>query len=179
MTVRSDLYSIPIQHKSKFLFTSDSLKKCKIQVTASSFCRRRLPVLMVRSKMAESVKSAVQVHIWLISHSDVQYFLLITNHFSWLSKGMWELGLTQSWTQPTLCQGTIVSDIHTMASIHHILVKIYKKLPPVTLSCKKISEQHSIYFRALEDFVTWVDTSKVRQHVMEYQDLRDDYEVHC
>ena len=34
-------------------------------------------------------------------------------------------------------------------------------------------------FRALEDFVTWVDTSKVRQHVMEYQDLRDDYEVHC
>ena len=42
-----------------------------------------------------------------------------------------------------------------------------------------ISEQHSIYFRALEDFVTWVDTSKVRQHVMEYQDLRDDHEVHC
>ena len=33
----------------------------KNQVTASSFCRRRLPVLMVRSKMAESVKSAVQV----------------------------------------------------------------------------------------------------------------------
>ena len=31
------------------------------QVTGSSFCRRRLPVLMVRSKMAESVKSAVQV----------------------------------------------------------------------------------------------------------------------
>ena len=31
------------------------------QVTASSFCRRRLPVLMVRSKMAESVKTAVQV----------------------------------------------------------------------------------------------------------------------
>ena len=37
----------------------------KNQVTASSFCRRRLPVLMVRSKMAESVKSAVQV---LITH---------------------------------------------------------------------------------------------------------------
>ena len=37
----------------------------------------------------------------------------------------------------------------------------------------------TLSFRALEDFVTWVDTSKVRQHVMEYQDLRDDYEVHC
>ena len=34
-------------------------------------------------------------------------------------------------------------------------------------------------FRALEDFVTWVDSSKVRQHVMEYQDLRDDYDVNC
>jgi ribosomal protein S4 len=30
-------------------------------VTASSFCRRRLPVVMVRAKMAQSVKSAVQL----------------------------------------------------------------------------------------------------------------------
>lgn len=33
--------------------------------------------------------------------------------------------------------------------------------------------------RNLEDFVTWVDTSKIRQHVMEYKDLRDDFDVNC
>ena len=31
----------------------------------------------------------------------------------------------------------------------------------------------------MEDFVTWVDTSKIRQHVLEYRDLRDDYDIHC
>ena len=40
--------------------TKWSLENCD-KVTASSFCRRRLPVLMVRSKMAESVKTAVQL----------------------------------------------------------------------------------------------------------------------
>lgn len=30
------------------------------QVTASAFCRRRLPVVMVRSKMADSIKLATQ-----------------------------------------------------------------------------------------------------------------------
>lgn len=31
--------------------------------------------------------------------------------------------------------------------------------------------------RTLEDFVTWVDSSKVRKHVLEYNDLRDDFEL--
>lgn len=30
------------------------------QVTASSFCRRRLPVVMVKNKLAENIKSATQ-----------------------------------------------------------------------------------------------------------------------
>jgi len=30
------------------------------QVTASAFCRRRLPVVMVRSKMADSIRLATQ-----------------------------------------------------------------------------------------------------------------------
>ena len=33
--------------------------------------------------------------------------------------------------------------------------------------------------RNLEDFVTWVDTSAIRKHVMEYKEMRDDYETHC
>ena len=31
------------------------------KITASSFCRRRLPVVMLRSKMAENIKSATQL----------------------------------------------------------------------------------------------------------------------
>ena len=31
--------------------------------------------------------------------------------------------------------------------------------------------------RNLEDFVTWVDTSKIRQHMMEYKNIRDDYRL--
>lgn len=31
--------------------------------------------------------------------------------------------------------------------------------------------------RSLEDFVTWVDTSKVRRHVMRYNDKLDDYDL--
>lgn len=31
--------------------------------------------------------------------------------------------------------------------------------------------------RNMEDFVTWTDTSKIRKHVMEYSDLRDDYDL--
>jgi U3 small nucleolar ribonucleoprotein protein IMP3 len=33
--------------------------------------------------------------------------------------------------------------------------------------------------RNMEDFVTWVDTSKIRQHVLEYRDLRDDFDINC
>lgn len=29
--------------------------------------------------------------------------------------------------------------------------------------------------RNLEDFVTWVDNSKIRKHVLEYNGLRDDF----
>ena len=33
--------------------------------------------------------------------------------------------------------------------------------------------------RNLEDFVTWVDTSKIRKHLMEYKELRDDFDMYC
>merc|ERR1712066_123321 len=40
--------------------TKWSLENCD-KVNASSFCRRRLPVVLVRSKMAENLKSAVSL----------------------------------------------------------------------------------------------------------------------
>ena len=67
----------------------------KNQVTASSFCRRRLPVLMVRSKMAESVKSAVQVQSFRLDNFLILTLKIFFISFSLLSKVMWELVLTQ------------------------------------------------------------------------------------
>ena len=84
-------------------------------MNASSFCRRRLPVVLVRSRMAENVKSAV-----------------------------------------------------TMVESGHIRVGPDTVMDPAFLVP-----------RNLEDFVTWVDTSKIRQHMMEYKNLRDDYDINC
>lgn len=33
--------------------------------------------------------------------------------------------------------------------------------------------------RNMEDFVTWVDTSAIRKKVLEYKELRDDYDIYC
>ncbi len=33
--------------------------------------------------------------------------------------------------------------------------------------------------RALEDFVTWVDTSAIRKKVLEYKEMRDDFDMYC
>ena len=84
-------------------------------MNASSFCRRRLPVVLVRSRMAENLKSAV-----------------------------------------------------TMVESGHIRVGPDTVMDPAFLVP-----------RNLEDFVTWVDTSKIRQHVLEYKNLRDGYDVNC
>merc|ERR1711863_185111 len=93
--------------------TKWSLENCD-KVTASSFCRRRLPVLMVRSKMAESIKSATQ----LIEQGHVR----------------------------------VGSDV--------------------------VKDPAFLVTRNLEDFVTWVDTSAIRKHVLEYKDMRDDFDIH-
>lgn len=31
--------------------------------------------------------------------------------------------------------------------------------------------------RSMEDFVTWVDSSKIKQHVMNYNEERDDFDL--
>merc|ERR1712083_505548 len=94
--------------------TKWNLELCD-KITASSFCRRRLPVVMLRSKMAESIKTATQ----LIEQGHVR----------------------------------VGSDV--------------------------VKDPAFLVTRNLEDFVTWVDTSAIRKHVMEYKEMRDDYEMHC
>lgn len=83
------------------------------KLTASSFCRRRLPVVMVRNKMAQNLKDATQ----MIEHGHVRV------------------------------GPDVVKDPAYMVS------------------------------RTIEDFVTWVDSSKIRKHVLDYNDMKDDFEM--
>ncbi|XP_076825673.1 U3 small nucleolar ribonucleoprotein IMP3-like [Clavelina lepadiformis] len=91
--------------------TKQNLELCD-KVTASSFCRRRLPVVMVKLNMAQTLKTATM----------------------FIEQGHVRVG-----TQVVMDPAFLVS-------------------------------------RNLEDFITWKDTSKIRQHILEYNDQRDDYD---
>lgn len=83
------------------------------KVSASSFCRRRLPVVLCRNKMAPNIKSASQ----FVEHGHVR------------------------------------------------------------VGAEVVKDPAFLVNRNLEDFVTWVDSSAIRKHVLEYNDLRDDFEI--
>ena len=42
-----------------------------------------------------------------------------------------------------------------------------------------IKDPAFIVTRNMEDFVTWVDTSAIRKRVLEYKEMRDDYDIYC
>lgn len=92
--------------------TKKNLALCD-DVNASSFCRRRLPVVMVRLKMAQKVETAVR----------------------FVEQGHVRVG-------PEL-----------------------------------IMDPAFLVNRNIEDFVTWTDTSKIKAHVMEYNEMRDDFDM--
>eukprot|EP00455_Lapot_gusevi_P004133 TRINITY_DN1170_c0_g1_i4.p1 TRINITY_DN1170_c0_g1~~TRINITY_DN1170_c0_g1_i4.p1 ORF type:complete len:112 (+),score=7.92 TRINITY_DN1170_c0_g1_i4:241-576(+) len=78
-----------------------------------SFCRRRLPVVLVRLKMAQTLKEAV----------------------TYVEQGHIRVG-PQTVTDPAF-----------------------------------------LVTRSMEDFVTWVDNSKILRHVRKYNDMLDDYDL--
>ncbi|XP_077298634.1 U3 small nucleolar ribonucleoprotein IMP3 isoform X2 [Arctopsyche grandis] len=83
------------------------------EVNATSFCRRRLPVIMFKNKMAESLKTATKL----------------------IEQGHVRVG-------PEL-----------------------------------IKDPAFLVSRSLEDFVTWVDNSAIRKHILEYNNIRDDFDI--
>eukprot|EP00897_Mesotaenium_endlicherianum_P000572 jgi/Mesen1/10515/ME000083S10024 len=92
--------------------TKKSLALCD-KLSTSSFCRRRLSVMLVRLKFAETMREAV-----------------------------------------------------TFVEQGHIRVGPETILDPAFLVT-----------RTMEDFVTWVDTSKIKRKVMKYNDRLDDYDL--
>ena len=92
--------------------TKKSLQRAE-EVTASALCRRRLPVVMVRLKMAETMAVAV-----------------------------------------SLCeQGQVRVGPHV------------------------VTDPAFLVTRAMEDYVTWVDSSKIRRTVQRYNDALDDFDL--
>lgn len=95
------------------LITSQkSLLKAQ-EITVSSFCRRRLPVVMVRVKMAQTLKEAI----------------------------------------------TFIEQGH------------------VRVGPSVVTDPAFLVTRTFEDFVTWVDSSKIRRTIMKYNDKLDDYDL--
>ncbi|XP_033213292.1 U3 small nucleolar ribonucleoprotein protein IMP3 [Belonocnema kinseyi] len=92
--------------------TKWDLSLCQ-KVNASSFCRRRLPVVMVRSKMCENLKMATQ--------------LIEQGH--------------------------------------------------VRVGAEVVKDPAFLVTRNLEDFVTWIDTSAIKKHIMAYNNARDDFDA--
>jgi U3 small nucleolar ribonucleoprotein protein IMP3 len=89
-----------------------SLKQAE-DVTASAICRRRLPVIMVRLKMAETMRAAV----------------------TFVEQGQVRVG------------------------------------PHV------VTDPAFLVTKSMEDYVTWVDTSKIRRAVQKYNDKLDDFDL--
>ena len=92
--------------------TKGSLIKAQ-KLTVSAFCRRRLPIVMVRLKMAETNKQAV----------------------------------------------TYVEQGH------------------IRVGPEVVTDPAFLVSRALEDHLTWVDSSKIKRAVMTYNDQVDDYDL--
>lgn len=83
------------------------------KISVSAFCRRRLPVVMVRVKMSETLKEAI----------------------------------------------TFVEQGH------------------VRVGPNMVTDPAFLVTRNMEDFLTWVDTSKIKRHVMKYNEKLDDYDL--
>lgn len=85
------------------------------KITVSAFCRRRLPIVMCRLKMAETVKEAV----------------------------------------------TFVEQGH------------------IRVGPETVSDPAYLVTRNMEDFVTWVDTSKIKRKIMKYNDKVSNCTQYC
>lgn len=92
----------------------DNLKLAD-RVNATSFCRRRLSVVLVRSHMAENMRSAVK----------------------FIEAGHVRVG------------------------------------PEV------IKDPAMLITRPMEDLITWTDTSAIRRQMLEYNDMRDDFDINA
>ncbi|KAG9238429.1 hypothetical protein BJ875DRAFT_48473 [Amylocarpus encephaloides] len=90
-----------------------NLSEVEKNVTVSAFCRRRLPVVMTRLRMAETVQAATK----------------------------------------------IIEQGH------------------VRVGTETITDTAFLVTRSMEDFVTWVDGSKIKRNILKYREKLDDFDL--
>lgn len=95
------------------LSSASKLSSVENSVTVSAFCRRRLPVVMTRLRMAETVQAATKI----------------------IEQGHVRVG-TETVTDPAYLVG-----------------------------------------KSMEDFVTWVDGSKIKRSILRYREKLDDFDL--
>ncbi|KFY74589.1 hypothetical protein V499_05395 [Pseudogymnoascus sp. VKM F-103] len=100
-------------HDIGILATTSKLSAVENSVTVSAFARRRLPVVMTRLRMAETVQAATKI----------------------VEQGHVRVG-TEAVTDPAYLVG-----------------------------------------KSMEDFVTWVDGSKIRRNILKYREKLDDFDL--
>lgn len=100
------LYNMGLIHEKKNLKSVNKL-------SVSAFCRRRLPVVMVRLNMSDNLKEAIS--------------LIKAGH--------------------------------------------------VRVGTQSIADPAFLVSRSLEDFVTWNDNSKIKKHVMKFNEALDDFDL--
>ncbi|XP_069827420.1 U3 small nucleolar ribonucleoprotein protein IMP3 [Dendropsophus ebraccatus] len=100
------LYALGLIHSKQSLQLCDT-------VSASAFCRRRLPTVMVRLRMVPNLSTAI----------------------------------------------TFIEQGH------------------VRVGAEVVTDPAYLLTRNMEDFITWVDSSKIKRHVMEYNEERDDFDL--
>ena len=93
--------------------SANKLSDIEHKVTVSAFCRRRLPIVMCRLKMCETVSVAVR----------------------------------------------------------------YVEQGHVRVGPETVTDPAYLVSRDLEDFVTWVDSSKIKRNIAQYNDKLDDYDL--
>lgn len=116
------------------------------KVSASCFCRRRLPVVMVKSEFL---------------HFLFYFFFSFYVHFFY---GVHVFSLLYFVQKDKLSEN--IKNATDLVESGHVRV-----------GTEMVKDCAFLVSRNLEDFVTWVDGSKIKQHVMSYNDLRDDFEI--
>lgn len=106
VSLMQKLFTMGLVNKESSLMAAEKL-------TVSAFCRRRLPVVMVRLKMSETLKEAT----------------------------------------------TLIEQGHVRVGPH------------------VVTDPAFLVTRTFEDYVTWVDSSKIKRIVMQYNDKVDDYQL--
>lgn len=132
------------------LNSSAKLSDIENKLTVAAFCRRRLAVIMCMSKMAETVSAVCLLFKFFFVNAPQHASSRLQNSSN---RAMSALVLIQSQILLFSLPGQHTGSLPTQSNKNNLFFCFC--FPPP---------------RHMEDFVTWVDTSKLKRTVMQYND---------